>query len=143
MSDNFGTILRGGEFADDQRNAISNEFTVVEALASADTAGGVVAVLNPFGVDVIVTDVVLNVTTAATATCTLNAGVAANATTTSDTLIDGVDVNTAVGVFDNHANAGTNGGSDLWESDEYITVSKATGSAAGLEGTVYIRGFQA
>jgi len=102
------------------------------ALGVVDTAGGVLSLANPEGVDLIVTKLVLNVTTAATAACTVDAGVAANGTTLNDDLIDGQDVHTAAGVF----SSGTN--IMLWESDQYLTVSKATGAAAGLKGYAYI-----
>lgn len=111
------------------------------ALAALDTGGGVLSLANPEGVDLIIPTggLVIDVTTAATAACTLNAGIAAAATTPSDTLIDGVDVNTAAGVFDNGDDAGTNGGPDKWGSDEFLTISVATGAAAGLAGYAYIR----
>lgn len=108
-------------------------------LSNADTAGGVLALLNPEGVTLIVHGLVLDVTTIATAACTLDAGIAANGTTSNDTLIDGVDVNTAVITADNIKNAGTNGASARrWGATEYLTVSKASGAAAGLAGSAYI-----
>jgi hypothetical protein len=109
------------------------------ALADADTAGGVLSLANPEGVALIVTGLVLDVTTAATGACTLDAGIAANGTTSNDTLIDGVDVNTAVITADNIKNAGTNGASARrWGATEYLTVSKASGAAAGLAGYAYV-----
>lgn len=101
------------------------------ALADKDAAGGVLSLANPEGADVIVTNFILNVTTASTGACTIDAGVAANGTTSKDTLIDGQDVNAAVGVFASTAKR-------LWKASEYITVSKATGAAAGLKGYAYI-----
>lgn len=112
-------------------------------LAALDTGGGVFSVLNPEGVDLIVTRVVLDITTKATAACTLDAGPAAAATTLSDTLIDGLDVNSAAGVFDNIKNQAGNGlESERWESDEYFTISVKTGAGAGLVGSVYIEYFR-
>ena len=109
------------------------------ALAAADTGGGVVSLANPEGADVIVTRLVIDVTTIATAACTLDAGIAAAATTVADNLIDGVDVHSATGVFDNVEDGGTNGQAVYkWESDEYLTVSMKTGAAAGLAGYAYI-----
>ncbi len=106
------------------------------ALGHADTAGGILALANPEGVDLIVTKLVLNVTTVATAACTVDAGIAANGTTSADNLIDGQDVNTAAGAF---AEAGTNGKrAKLWKSTEYLTASMKTGAAAGLVGYAYI-----
>lgn len=142
MSTPFGMVLRGGEFANDQRTEIGREFTIVASLASAETAGGIVSILNPFGVDVIVTDAILGVTTAATAAGTVDIGIAANGTTSADNLIDGVDVNTAAGLFDNRVQNGTNGGMQLWEDTQYLTASKASGSVAGIVGKLYIKGIQ-
>lgn len=108
-------------------------------LSAAETAGGVLSLANPEGVTLIIRDLVLDVTTKATAACTLDAGIAANGTTLNDTLIDGVDVGTAAGTFDSQKDAGTNGaGSRRWGATEFLTVSKASGAAAGLVGNAYI-----
>lgn len=107
------------------------------ALGHADTGGGVLSLANPEGTDIIVTKLVLNVTTPATAACTVDAGIAATATTSADNLIDGQDVNTAAGAFGSPS--GTNGlPAKLWKSDQYLTVSMKTGAAAGLVGYAYI-----
>lgn len=112
----------------------------VALTAGTDTAGGVLSLLNPEGVDLIITNLELDVTTAATAACTLDAGVGSGATTKYDTLIDGLDVNSAAGLFDNHDNPGSNGTATIrWESDHYLTVSTATGASAGLVGYAYIK----
>lgn len=105
-------------------------------LADADAAGGILALANPEGVDLIVTKLILNVTTVATGACTVDAGIAANGTTKVDNLIDGLDVHTATGAF---ADLGTSGKrAKLWPAAQYLTVSMATGAAAGLEGNAYI-----
>lgn len=107
------------------------------ALAALDTGGGVVSLLNPEGVDLIVKSLVLDVTTKASAACTVDAGCGAGATTVYDTLIDGADVGTAAGVFGSPS--GTNGVPAVrWESDGYLTVSMKTGAAAGLAGYAYV-----
>lgn len=109
------------------------------ALAALDTGGGVLSLANPEGADVIVTRLVLDVTTKSTAACTLDGGIAAAATTVADDLIDGLDVNAATGVFDNIDDQGTNGQSVVkWGSDEFLTISKKTGAAAGLAGYAYV-----
>lgn len=108
------------------------------ALDDADTAGGVAAVANPEGVKLLITRAVLHVSTKSTGACTVDAGVAANATTSADTLIDGLSV-AATGVFDNLTSNGTNGKSVIeWGATEYVTVSKASGAAAGLAGTLFL-----
>jgi hypothetical protein len=108
-----------------------NAGTLKVALAALDTAGGVLAVANPFGADVIVKSLILDVTTAATAACTIDAGIAANGTTSNDGLIDGQDVNAAAGAFKNSA-------VKKWGASQYLTISKASGAAAGLVGNAYI-----
>ena len=109
------------------------------ALAAVDTAGGVAAIANPEGVRCIIHRIVVDVTTASTAACTVDAGVAANATTSADNLIDGLDVNAAAGVFDNITDKGTNGKArQAWGTTQYVTISKASGAAAGLVGNVYV-----
>lgn len=108
-------------------------------IANVDTAGGLAALLNPFGVDVLITRCIVHTTTAATGACTLDAGVAANATTADDELIDGLDVNAAAGIFDNLIDPGTNGEPvALWEDDQYFTASAKTGASAGLVGNIYL-----
>jgi len=111
------------------------------ALAAADTAGGVLSLANPMGVDLIIPSggLLLDVTTKTTAACTLDAGIAAGATTLADTLIDRLDVNAATGQFDNIADKGTNGGPTKWGAAQYLTISMASGTAAGLVGYAYIR----
>lgn len=109
----------------------------VVPLSAADTPGGVLA-WSP-GVAVIIQRVFLDVTTKATGACTLDVGVANDGTTLSDTLINGLDVNTAAGLFDNITDKGANGKSrQRCSATQYVTASKASGAAAGLKGSAYI-----
>ena len=110
------------------------------ALAAVDTAGGVFAWQNPEAGSIVISRVEVNVTTVATGACTLDIGTTAtNATTSSDTLIDGLDVNAATGVFDNITDKGTNGKSrQLLAAGKWVTASKASGAAAGLVGFAYV-----
>jgi len=114
---------------------------LVGNLAAVDTAGGVYAIANPLGANVLIDMVILDITTASTAACTIDAGcAAANATTSNDNLIDGLDVHSATGQFQTISNGGTNGlPVRKWASDKYFTISKASGATAGLVGKVYIR----
>ena len=86
---------------------------------------------------------VLDVTTATTAACTLDVGTDGAGTSSSDNLLDGVDVGTATGLFDNMTNKGSSG-KELQRLDakggttDYITASMASGAAAGLVGNAYI-----
>ncbi|MDX1976469.1 MAG: hypothetical protein SFT94_02240 [Pseudanabaenaceae cyanobacterium bins.68] len=114
---------------------------VKKPLNAVDTAGGLFS--HSFGVAVIVSRVILNVTTQSTAACTVDIGVAANGTTLNDGLIDGLSV-AATGTFDNLLNAGTNGRSrQAVGSTQFVTGSVASGASAGLVGTAYIEFFEA
>ena len=110
------------------------------ALGAADTGGGVLSWQNPEGEAIIITRVLIDVTTKATAACTIDVGTTAtNGTTSSDNLVDGADIHTAVGVFDNIDNAGTNGKSkQKLAADKWVTGSRASGAAAGTVGFAYI-----
>ena len=102
------------------------------------TGGDVLSLLNPEGVDLLVTRLILNVTTDATGAAGLCAGVAADGTTSSDNLLDTVAC--AAGTFDNADadNQGTNGkGVQAWDSDEYITITPSA-TCAGLVGFAYV-----
>ena len=113
------------------------------ALGSADTGGGVLGWQNPESSRVVVVRVGVDVTTKSTAACTVDVGTAANATTSSDNLLDGLDVGTATGTFDNIADKGTSG-KERQSLDakggttDHVTASKASGAAAGLAGNAYI-----
>lgn len=107
------------------------------ALTAADTAGGLFAWTPGFAC--LVERVLLDVTTKATGACTADIGVAANATTLNDTLLDGVDVGTAAGLFDNIENKGTNGKArQKVTSTQSVTGSVASGASAGIVGFAYI-----
>lgn len=106
--------------------------TIDLTAATTTTAGGVVSIANPAGVDLIITDALLDITTAATTSAnTIDAGVAANATTSSDTLFDGQT--TTAGV---KAPGGTNGGvRRVWGASQVVTAT-ASASLAGMVGTI-------
>lgn len=105
---------------------------------TAGAVGGIFKIKNETGEDLIVTDVILNVTTAATGTPTVDIGVHAAGTTTDDKLVDGAAIGVAAGVVTNGKHAGTNGGMALWKKDEHI-VCTGSASAAGLVGTYTIK----
>lgn len=105
------------------------------ALGVADTAGGVLAWLNPEQSAIQIINFQIDITTAATGGCTLDFGAAANATTSSDTLINGV--NSGAAIIKDQASAGTTLHDEVAEG-AYITGSKATGAAAGQAGFAYI-----
>lgn len=106
--------------------------------ATTTTGGDALGLANPEGADLLITRFMLNITTAATGSANVDAGVAADATTSADDLIDGADVGSAAAIFDNIDDQGTNGQSLLeWGSDEYVTVTPSA-TLAGLVGKYYI-----
>ena len=105
--------------------------------ATTTTAGGVLSVANPEGDAVIVTGIYLDVTTASSGAATVDAGIAANGTTSADNLIDGASV-ASIAVVSNRDNAGTNGKQALrWNSDQFLTIT-ASATTAGMVGTAYV-----
>ena len=114
------------------------------ALAAVDTAGGLFAWENPYGVAVLA-ELVLDVTTQSTGACTADCGPAADGVTLNDTLIDGLSVATA-GVYSSldTVDNGTNGKPvRKVGSTEFVTGSVASGASAGIVGSAYIRCWKA
>ena len=118
--------------------AEADEIVLQGALTAATGVGGVLKLKNDFGIDLIVTDVFIDIKTKAGAAATIDMGVDDGGDTSSDNLLDGLAVGTATGVFSNRLNAGTNGGCAVWKKDEYI-VATASGTLAGLVGTYTIK----
>lgn len=116
---------------------------IVQDLASGNANAFAFAVQNPEGVDCVVTNVIVDITTAGgTASSVLDIDVVADATSTGDTIIDGLDLN-ATGVADRHGNAGSNGGEPKkWDknggSNDYVTGKILAQNAASLAGKVII-----
>jgi len=135
-----GLKIKGKEVtasADDlNRGALKK---VTGALAAVDTGGGVFAWANPETSEILIEHVALVVTTKTTDACTVDVGTtAADATTSSDNLIDGQDIN-AAGTFTNAANGGTNGKlAQRLAAGKWVTASKASGASAGLKGSYEI-----
>lgn len=99
---------------------------------------------NPHPYPAIVTDVFINLTTAATASPTMNVGLTTSATGTADTIMDGIDIGTAAARFDNINDKGTNGTAKPVKVDakggtnDYITGKVLDASGADLVGTYKI-----
>jgi len=113
------------------------------ALAAGSADDFAFAWQNPESSKIIVDRVIVDITKAGgTSGAEMDVGSAENATTHSDNLIDGADIN-AVAVYDNIGDGGTNGKSKqkLDENGgtiDYITGQILTQNAASLEGNVYI-----
>lgn len=111
------------------------------ALAAVDTAGGLFAWANPEASEILIEHVAIKTTAVATGACSADVGTTAtNATTLSDNLIDGQDINAAIGTFTNAANGGTNGKvAQRLAAGKWVTGSVVAGGAsAGLVGTYEI-----
>lgn len=103
-------------------------------------SGGVISWVNPEPVAIIIARVLIDITTIATGACTFDIGTTTvSALTTSDNLIDGLDVNSATGLFDNITDKGTNGKSkQKLSTAKWVTLDEKTGDATGLVGNLYI-----
>lgn len=106
----------------------------IKTIAGADLDAASLNWQNTHSGAVEIVRAVLDVTTAATGACTVDIGTTAtSATTSSDNLIDGKDVNAAAGSFDNVDDKGTNGkATQRLASGKWVTINEASGSAAGL-----------
>ena len=101
--------------------------------AATTTTGGDAISWSP-GVRAYLTGFHIDVTTEATGAATMDVGIAANGTTTSDTLIDGVDVGTAAIYATPYVNGGTNGAAPrLMTATQYVTGTPSA-TLAGLVG---------
>jgi hypothetical protein len=104
------------------------------------TGGDALSLANPEGVDLLITRFIINVTTEATGAATVDAGVAADGSTSNDELLDGVDVGSAPILKDNIeecVDGNVAAAVVEWGSDEYLTITPSA-SLAGLVGTYYI-----
>lgn len=105
------------------------------ALGALDAAGGILAWQNPEAVKILAR-IDVDFTHASTDACTASFGVAADGATLNAGFLDGVNVGT-LGTQPYSSTVwlrvDANGGTNDW-----ITGSKASGAAAGLEGRAYI-----
>jgi hypothetical protein len=133
-----GTVVQ--KIASTQRGARWAKLAIVGAGGST---GVFASVVNPFGEAVVITRAVLDITTQSSIASTLDIGVASNATTSNDTLIDGLS-GAATGVFDNTKNGGTNGkGSVKLGDTQFVNVAEASGDVNALVATLYLEAIPA
>jgi hypothetical protein len=119
--------------------------TIVYDVVGA-ASGVLLAELPPIGQDAIISRAWLDVTTVATAACTVDLGIGDSATDTadarSDDILDGIDVHTAVGRFDNFT-LDLAGATAImtpidWVDDDYLLLHVKTGNGTGLVGKLYV-----
>lgn len=103
------------------------------ALTGTAIQGGVQAWQNPEGASIVITNLLLDITTAATGAATLDVGTTAtSATTASDNLIDGLDINAAANVSVQRSGSGTNGkAGQRLASGKWVTFKSASGDTTG------------
>jgi hypothetical protein len=103
---------------------------------------------NPFGVDVIIERVIVDVTTlSATASAVLDVDIDGDGATGGDDILDGVPVGSgdSIGVFDslNATDNGTNGEGKSWKwnkaggTNDYLTAQILAAAGAALAGNLY------
>lgn len=115
----------------------------IKPLVGATIHAGVVAWQNPEAVSIVITRAVVDVTTVATGAAKLDIGTTAtNATTVSDNLLDGIDVNAAtglLGVADGDAPGVGNGLAQVkLASGKWATIKEISGNTTGLAGNLYV-----
>lgn len=134
--DNVGSLINGAS------NTASGAYkTAKVALNGTTIHGGVQAWQNPEAGSIVVTEVVVVVSTVATAAGDLDVGTTATgATTASDNLIDGVDVHSATGAFDNNTDKGSNGKTrQRLAAGKWVTFSDdGVGDVSGMVAAAYI-----
>lgn len=110
------------------------EHAVDLTAATVTTAGAVASIANPLGVDLLIINANIDIKTAATTgTNTIDAGIAANGTTTSDTLFDGQAASAGL-----KSPGGTNGAVPRrWAAGEFVTAT-ASATLAGMVATMHL-----
>lgn len=107
--------------------------------ATDTTGGGVLSLANPEGIDLLITRFIVRTTAPSAGAASIDAGIAADGVTTSDTLIDGLSVASAAKVADNVENGGTNGlAVALWGASQFVTIT-ASATTAGMVGEALIQ----
>ena len=109
---------------------------------TATSAGGLAAVLNPEGVDVLITRGLLYVSSNSTGAANLVAGIGTSATTASSDIIGTLAMAAAEGYYYNAFATGTASVTEIstpavWASTSYVIIT-GSASTAGLAGTLYL-----
>lgn len=130
----------GGALSPGDRAIKCAVYAMVGATIHAGSGGVVAAWTAPAAA--IILRVICDIATVATGACTLDIGyTAVSATTTSDTLLDGIDANGAIATFDSMNAALDSGANALAQkaaSAKWITIDEKTGDATGLIGNLYV-----
>lgn len=109
---------------------------------AATTDGAIGAILNPEGVDVLITRCFLYVTTQSTGAANLSCGVAATSTTATTDIINALAVGGATGKYYNGQAQQVTAKTEVsapavWAAGKYINFT-GSASTAGLVGTLFV-----
>lgn len=128
-------MINGDKIIEGAAQSQANTVVLCGDITAATTAdvGAVLKLENTFGVDLLITDMVLNITKASTGAATIDIGVDDGGDVSSDNLIDGANAKTVKPAC-NTVEGGTNGGMAIWKKGEFI-VASASATIAGATGT--------
>lgn len=113
----------------------------IKALTGAGIHAAVVNWQNPEAVSIIITRVIVDVTTVSTGAGKLDIGsTATSATTASDNLIDGIDVNAATGLLGQADGDGVTNSKfqQKLAAGKWVTFKEISGDVTGLVANAYI-----
>lgn len=131
VDDNQGEVSRFGGGGTQNYKDVN---VVKIPLAITAGGGGSFSWALPAGTAALINNVVLDITTGVAQT--ISVGVAANATTSSATLIDTLTLTT--GVYDNITNKGAGGNSVRKITSSQFVTGTVSATATGLVGNAYI-----
>jgi hypothetical protein len=107
--------------------------TIVAPLTAGVVNAFAFAIQNPEDVDCLITQLIIDITTAGAATSVLDVDTVDGATATGDDIIDGLDL-TVLGTFDSMKNPGTNG------DGKPVKWAKKGGTLDDLTGKILVAG---
>lgn len=119
----LGIVAAGSSLSNGvQRSQMSKYagYWIRGSLATASGNAGAFSVQNTYGSTLVVTDVILEIDTAATDGTSTDVGTGSSASTKYENLIDSVNITGSGEVHSNLTDPGSNGGIALWKSNEYI-----------------------
>lgn len=112
-----------------------NTITISAAISASGTGGGgAFSIVNPFGELALLKSVVMNITTGTTSSQTLDIGVAANASTSSDTIMDGVASTAAI--YTGITDPGTSGAGERGIASSQVLTGSPSAALTNAVGTV-------
>jgi hypothetical protein len=131
----LGIVSAGSSLANGVQRAQVSKFAgywIQGTLTAATGNAGALSIQNTYGSNLIVTRALVYLTALVGSAATLNVGVGSASDDDYDNLIDGLNVNSATGSYDNLEDHGSSGKATmLWPTTQYITATLAAGEGAG------------